>query len=84
MGKYISIHWHTEDVLEVSPDLSEHEAEAVLLLAKWNHDATIGINWDTLEHWARYIEDHPEAVETAHTTNKEFRHDLQEEKGAAV
>jgi len=45
----ISICWHIEDVKSIAPDLSDEECRAVLQLAKNNHDATIGINWDVLE-----------------------------------
>jgi phosphoenolpyruvate carboxylase len=51
----IRIIWHIDDVREVRPDLTDDEAREVLAQAKKAHDATIGINWDVLGHWADYM-----------------------------
>ena len=48
----IAIIWSVADVLEVRPDLDENQAYEVLQIAKDKHDATIGINWDVLDHHA--------------------------------
>lgn len=48
----ISIKWGIEDVKDVAEDLTDNECREVLRLAKVNHDATVGINWDVLEVWA--------------------------------
>ena len=45
----ISIIWNVEDVQEVAPSLTDEQAYQVLLLCKKNHDATLGITWETLE-----------------------------------
>jgi len=45
----ISISWHVDDVREVAPNLDDKQAYQVLLLCKKNHDATLGITWETLE-----------------------------------
>lgn len=45
----IAVIWSVEDVQEVRPDLSDEQAWQVLQNADRRHDATIGINWDTLE-----------------------------------
>lgn len=60
MGQ-IAITWHTEDVLNARPDLTEKQAMDVLLMIEKNHDATIGINWDVIawvadELWGDYNE----------------------------
>jgi hypothetical protein len=47
--RQIAIVWNTDDVLEVRPDLSEEQAWEVLQLAEREHDATSGINWESLE-----------------------------------
>lgn len=47
--------WHFDDVKGIANDLTDDECREVLQLANDNHDATIGINWDTLEYWANEI-----------------------------
>lgn len=44
----IAILWSTEDVQEMRPDLTIEQAWEVLTMVKHRHDATMGINWDTL------------------------------------
>jgi hypothetical protein len=44
----ISIVWHISDVLNVLPDLSPEQCRQVLNAVKNNHDATVGVSWDTL------------------------------------
>lgn len=50
----IAISWHIDDVkgMEGYEDLTDDEAREVLELTANNHDATIGVSWDTLEVWA--------------------------------
>lgn len=45
----IAIVWHIEDVRSIRPDLTNEQASKVLVCVQKNHDATVGINWDTLE-----------------------------------
>lgn len=45
----ISIIWCLEDVQAERPDLTDEQASHVLEELKENHDATIGINWDTIQ-----------------------------------
>lgn len=47
--KEISIIWHIEDIQSVRPDLTDEQASTVLQRLKKNHDASIGINWETIE-----------------------------------
>jgi hypothetical protein len=47
----IEIRWHIDDVKSIADDLTDDECREVLHLAKKNHDATIGINWEVLEVW---------------------------------
>ena len=56
----ISINWHYSDVLEGCPELSDNQAKRALWLAKCEHDANEGINWDTLEYWGEYVLKNPE------------------------
>jgi hypothetical protein len=48
----INISWCIDDVKSIADDLADDECREVLQLAKDNHDADIGINWDTLQVWA--------------------------------
>jgi hypothetical protein len=49
LGNYIEIRWCVEDVHSLGLDLTDEQAIEVLLDAKKNHDASIGINWEVLE-----------------------------------
>jgi len=51
----ISISWHFTDVQEIDDSLTNDEARQVLQLIKQNHDATIGVNWETIEAWVDYF-----------------------------
>jgi hypothetical protein len=51
----ISITWHFADIQEVDDSLTNDEARQVLQLIKQNHDANIGINWETIEAWIDYF-----------------------------
>jgi hypothetical protein len=51
----IAITWNVEDVQSVDEDLTDEEAEEVLDWLLHNHDASIGVNWGSIEsaiHWA--------------------------------
>lgn len=47
--KEIVIVWHIEDVQSIRSDLTDEQASIVLKHLKKNHDANIGINWETIE-----------------------------------
>jgi hypothetical protein len=51
----ISINWHFTDIQEVDDSLTNDEARQVLQLIKKNHDANIGVNWDTIKAWVDYF-----------------------------
>ncbi len=51
----MSVTWCVDDVKSIAEDLTDEECREVLRLAKEEHDATIGINWDVLEHWASEV-----------------------------
>jgi hypothetical protein len=57
----ISISWCVEDVKSIAEDLTDDECRKVLQLAKDNHDATIGINWEVLEMWAEEVKSERES-----------------------
>lgn len=44
---YIQIVWHIDDVKEIA-DVTDEQAREVLKAVKNNHDASEGINWETL------------------------------------
>lgn len=49
MIEEIAIIWNIEDVQSIRPDLTHKQASIVLQQLKEVHDASIGINWDTIE-----------------------------------
>jgi len=51
----ITISWHFTDVQDVDDSLTNEEARQVLQLIKKNHDATIGVNWESIEAWIDYF-----------------------------
>lgn len=51
----IAIIWSVEDVQQVAKDLSNEDAMLVLHEVKRRHDATIGVNWDTLAFYVEYL-----------------------------
>ena len=48
----IQISWAVEDVFSIRSDLTEDQAIEVLTNVKDNHDADIGVCWETLHFWA--------------------------------
>ena len=62
MVKEIAIIWHIEDVQSIRPDLTDEQASFVLKHLKNNHDANIGINWETIEIVADIL--FPEVIAT--------------------
>lgn len=66
-GDSIASVWHLEDVYSLETDdngdtiegaVTVDEAREVLRLSESEHDASIGINWDTLQHWLDYVREH--------------------------
>ncbi len=51
----VSIVWSVEDVLQVRPDLSREQAREVLTKVEKNHDAAVGVSWDTLSYIAEVL-----------------------------
>ena len=51
-SKEIQISWSVDDVYSIRPDLTEDQAMEVLQNVKDNHDADIGVCWETLNFWA--------------------------------
>lgn len=49
MIEEIAIIWNIEDVQSIRPDLTHKQASVVLQQLKKVHDASIGINWNTIE-----------------------------------
>lgn len=47
--RQIGLIWTTDDVLARRPDLTLEQAWNVLREVERQHDATVGVNWDTLE-----------------------------------
>ena len=61
---YIVVLWHTDDVLEMRPDLSEEQCKEVLLQCRRRHDAGIGINWDIIRIHADDLFPEPPEIES--------------------
>lgn len=59
-GDLIENSWHIDDVKNQRPDLSDEQCREVLAAVERRHDATIGINWDTIDFWAEEL--FPESV----------------------
>lgn len=51
----VKITWCAYDVLSLDTTLTPEQVEDVLSLMQSEHDATIGITWDTIEHWIDYV-----------------------------
>lgn len=51
----IEISWHIDDVKSIAEDLTVKQCRQVLALAKSEHDASIGINWEVLKVWADHV-----------------------------
>lgn len=49
MKEEISVKWHFTDVLSVRPKLTDNQAMIVLGEVEHNHDANVGVNWETIE-----------------------------------
>ena len=49
---YIGDLWHTDDVLQECPELTEEQAWQVLKACEDSHDANIGINWEVISFHA--------------------------------
>ena len=45
----IAVIWNIEDIQSIRPDLTDKQASDVLENLKENHDANIGINWESIE-----------------------------------
>ena len=54
-SKTIAVTWSIGDVMSVNTDLTEAEAWEVLKLVGRQHDATMGITWETLAAAAEQI-----------------------------
>jgi len=47
--RQISIVWHVDDVLSLLPTITTKQASEILREVKHNHDASIGVNLDTIK-----------------------------------
>ena len=51
--------WHIDDVLGQAEDdevtITKEQAQTVLYYLINKHDASIGINWDTISYWIGYV-----------------------------
>ena len=52
---WISLHWHISDVQDCVEDdyapMSDDDARGILRAIKHRHDASNGVNWDTINHY---------------------------------
>lgn len=59
----VAIVWSIDDVKGLDEDredeneapLTDDEAKRVLSLLKSEHDASIGVNWETIQEWINYV-----------------------------
>lgn len=51
----ITIVWGIDDVKSIAEDLTDDQCREVLQMAKNNHDANVGINWEVLEQYAEEV-----------------------------
>lgn len=51
----IFIEWCIDDVKDIREDLDDEQAMEVLEYVKDNHDATIGVSWETLQSAADHL-----------------------------
>jgi hypothetical protein len=52
--------WHFSDVQSDNEDLTDDEAREVLGYMEKYHDCNVGINWDSISHWADIVRDERE------------------------
>lgn len=62
----ISLVWHIDDILSLDDSLTDDEAREILQAVEHGHDASIGVNWDTLEY---YIDDFKRERDEAENAN---------------
>lgn len=60
----IAIVWSVEDVMQECDWLTREQALEVLYALEHKHDATIGINWDTIYYTGVWM--YPQGVEDEH------------------
>jgi len=48
----ISIVWCVDDIRHLGFQCTDEEGMSVLQSVEQEHDATMGVNWDTLDFWA--------------------------------
>jgi hypothetical protein len=51
----ITIVWGIDDVRSIAEDLTDDQCREVLQMAKNNHDANVGINWEVLEQYVEEV-----------------------------
>ena len=51
----IAVIWDIDDVKSLDLELDDDQCREVLIRAKDQHDAGLGINWDILEHHAHNV-----------------------------
>lgn len=67
----MKVSWHIDDIKSIRPEFTDEECREVLRIAKKNHDASIGINWDVLEIWASEFENQRDLIEYEFTPTNE-------------
>ena len=51
----IAIVWSISDVMEECKWLTKEQAYDILRHLDKEHDANVGVNWDTIYYWAEYL-----------------------------
>lgn len=61
MGNKINLSWHIDDVIETAKeddiDLTDDQARDILAFLKKNHDASLGVCWETIQAAIEYCLD---------------------------
>lgn len=52
---FISLRWYVSDVQEVRPDLSVEQCIELLNRMRDNHDANVGVSWETIDAVAEML-----------------------------
>jgi hypothetical protein len=56
LTRQISVTWNADDIREICPDFTDIQCSRALEYIKSNHDASIGISWDTIQEACDYVD----------------------------
>lgn len=47
--QWVAYRWHADDVKTMNPDLTDEDCWNILIYLLFDHDASIGVNWEVIE-----------------------------------